>query len=303
MSTLRTAAEDVPPLEDKRRTWKEFFDEVGELELSQDRAYASLDLYIFMNRFISRASYFIDEAGNSNNLDSGEMVSLLEECRAWAEMGLCADARDLEAYMNSSYAYSGNSVSYYYTIAEGLCTLPEEYSRVSDGYFPGGNFAPMPFDGDPVIVNGDARYPEIGTYTGRYGVNAGSSNTEAAQDFLKFLLSPEIQEEMVYKPMLDPKSIFNGFFLPVNRAAFRGMAERDLERVRTWNRELEMDIPALVKEAEERADQVAYIYIEKPYHRTIIFEAARDYFTGEISAEEAARQMSDKVSLYLKELG
>jgi hypothetical protein len=64
---------------------------------------------------------------------------------------------------------------------------------------------------------------------------------------------------------------------------------------------IEMDIPALIIEAEKTIDQIAYIIIQKPYYRTIIREVAKQYFLDQISAEEAARQMSDKVGLYLKE--
>jgi len=305
MRTMYAYGEDVPRLENKRMNWKEFFDEVAGLEIPTERFFGGLELSIFMERFNSRASFFVDEDGNNQNLDSEDMISLLEECREWAETGLCADSRYVDSYQARWASYGTNSVGYYNTIAEGLCTLPEEYTRISYGYYPNCYFAPMLYDGDPVVTDGNARYPEINYWTGRYGVNAGSPNAEAAQDFLRFLLSPETQEDMVYKEQLhlDRSGVHNGFLIPINRAAFRGMAERDLERVRTWDRELVIDIPARVEEAEEKVDQVAYIIIERPYYRTIIYETAKAFFLDEISAEEAARQMSDKVGLYLKEQG
>jgi hypothetical protein len=75
-----------------------------------------------------------------------------------------------------------------------------------------------------------------------------------------------------------------------------------LERA-TVTSTIELDFPALISEAEGTVDQIAYIIIEKPYYRTIIREVAKQFFLDQISAEEAARQMSDKVSLYLKEQG
>jgi ABC-type glycerol-3-phosphate transport system substrate-binding protein len=202
-------------------------------------------------------------------------------------------------------------VGYYHTIAYALCTLPEDYSRISDNYYPGCFFAPMPSDGDPVITDGKERYPQRNADMGRYGVNAGSAHAEAAQDFLRFLLSEEGQEKMVFteQDYVDRGANHNGFFIPINRAAFRGMAERDLERIQESLKEQippsdsVLEIGGLVKEAEGAIDEISYIITEKPYHRTIIFEAAKQFFLDQISAEEAARQMSDKVGLYLKEQG
>jgi len=299
---LKAAYEDVPLLENKRMNWQEFFDIVSELDLVQDRAYADNELGIFRERFISGNSYYIDEEGNKLNYEA--VIALLEECRDWRDMGLCADSKnDINAYLDNTYAYLYGMVGYHDLIAEPLCTLPEEYTRVSYGYFPGSYFAPMLFDGDPVIKNGKKLYPEISDRTGRYGVNADSPNAEVAQDFLRFLLSEEEQEEIVYKNYEDSGGIHNGFYIPVSRAAFRNMVDRDLERVKAWNRNVVLDKPPLIKEAEDAVDEIAYIIMEKPYHETIIFDLAKQFFLGEISAEEAARQMSDKVGLYLKELG
>jgi ABC-type glycerol-3-phosphate transport system substrate-binding protein len=58
-----TPYEPLP--ENKRMTWQEFFAEVSELDYTQEIAYRGTDLDIFMYRFISRASDFIDEAGRN----------------------------------------------------------------------------------------------------------------------------------------------------------------------------------------------------------------------------------------------
>jgi len=132
-------------------------------------------------------------------------------------------------------------------------------------------------------------------------VNAGSAKAEIAQDFLRFLLSEEAQGKMASRDIS-----LNGFMFPVNRAVFRSLVESDLERIQTSVNTfdaVEMDIPGLIKEAEEIVDQIAYIIYRKPYYQTIIREVAKEFFLDKISAEEAARQMSDKVGLYLKEQG
>ena len=296
INRLSATSGDEPILENKRRTWQEFFDEVSELEYTQDIVFGCSDLDLFMLRFYSRASYFIDESGNTQKLYSEEMISLLEECRDWRDMGFCWDFRDVPLFFNpddmsnlGSYtsAAGGNSGNKW---AETFCTIPEEYRR------PFYTFAPMPFDGDAVHTDGNVRYPEIG-WVPLYSVNAGSLKAEAAQDFLKFLLTEECQREML------PKDLFTGFLLPVNRAVFRDLIEKDLDRIQKAITMVEMDIPGLIDEAEETVDEVAYFIRHKPYYHTIIRKVALQYFLDQITAEEAARQMSNKVGLYLKEQG
>jgi ABC-type glycerol-3-phosphate transport system substrate-binding protein len=135
----------------------------------------------------------------------------------------------------------------------------------------------------------------------RYGINAGSPNAEVAQDFLRFLLSEEMQEEVAD----------SGLLYPLTRASFRSMIESDLngleENMRRDYDDFDyvekLDYPALIKEAEDYVDEIAYIVVQKPYYRTIIREVAKEFFLDRISAEEAARRMSDRVGLYLKEQG
>jgi ABC-type glycerol-3-phosphate transport system substrate-binding protein len=218
------------------------------------------------------------------------MVSLLEECKDWRDQGLCAKYMD-SATMTDSSSYVGTGG--WLKEAEFFCTLPEEYER--SYYF----FAPMLFDGNAAKVEGEALYPEINTGRRLYGVNAGSPKAETAQDFLRFLLSEEGQDIMMNKNPLEPY----GIVFPINRAVFRDMMERDLERVQAKIDTARMDMPGLIGEAEETVDQIAFIIIDKPYYRTIIRKVAKEFFLDEISAEEAARQMSDKIGLYLKEQG
>ena len=300
-SKLFAFTKDEPLLPNKRMTWQEFMDKVSELDYTGEIAYSATDLDIFMGRFISRASYFIDEDGNTQRLDSKEMISLLEECRDWRDLGLCRQEGDLAA-MTASPSYGGYSCYGDYS-AEFFCTLPEDYIR---NYI---CFAPIVSDGDVVKAEGKTLYPEESVWGLKYGVNARSPKAEMAQDFLRFLLSEEAQDEMV-----DKKSGWfkeqKGLNLPVNRAVFRGMIERDLERIQTDLDRVtsaytieQLDFPELINEAEETVDQVDQIeYSGKPY-LPIIREVAKQYFMDKISAEEAVMQMSNKVGLYLKEQG
>jgi ABC-type glycerol-3-phosphate transport system substrate-binding protein len=297
INRLSATSGDEPILENKRRTWQEFFDEVSELDYTQDIIFWYSELDLFMVRFYSRASYFIDESKNTQKLYSEEMISLLEECKDWNDRGFCWDIRDVPLFftpddrsnLGSYIGAAGGSTGDRW--AETFCTIPEEYRRSIY------TFAPLPNDGGSIRTDGKNRYPEI-IGTPLYSVNAGSPKAEAAMDFLKFLLSEDCQRKMLPKDN-GP----NGFLLPVNRAVFRDLIESDLERIQKAIRTVEMDIPELIDEAEETVDEVAYFIIPKPYYNTIIREVAKEFFLDQISAEEAARQMSDKVGLYLKEQG
>ena len=123
-----TTSADAQLLPNKRMTWQEFFDEGSGLDLTENRLYADFELNIFMERFIARVSDFIDESENKQNLYSDEMISILEECREWRDMGLCADSRD-HAAMFDHCLYSPIFINDY-KIAEMLCTLPEDYEPV-----------------------------------------------------------------------------------------------------------------------------------------------------------------------------
>ena len=285
------ATSDEEPIpENTRMTWREFFDQLSETGYAKEPAYYYTDIDIFMERFIARTSDFIDENKNVQNLDSAEMVSLLEECRDWRDMGLCRDSSEpAPSEISYSYIYSGISAKY---IADALCTLPEEYTPVS--YF-ANPVSPMPYDGEPIVIDGKECYPEIVTGLSYYAVNAGSPNAQAAQEFLQFILSEETQAAMAVDA--------NATDIPINRAAFRTLVEKDLERVQISNRSLTLDLPTLIEEAESKVDEIAYIAQEKPYYDTIIKDTASQFFLGQISADEAAEQMANKVDLYLKEQG
>jgi ABC-type glycerol-3-phosphate transport system substrate-binding protein len=215
-------------------------------------------------------------------------------------MGLATDFREGYDYFAPPSSYSTGAAIPFNQIAFMLCQIPEGYVRSGVGQYQF-FFAPYPYDGDPVRINGKDLYPE-GSYVDLYGVNAGSPNAEAALDFLRFLISEEGQEAMM---PLDPYQD-NSFLLPINRALFRSRVESSLDHIKAFNQsslaELEeLDYPALIKEAEEMVDQIAYLIIPKTDYRYLINQVAAQYFQDQISAEEAARQMADKVGLYLKE--
>ena len=286
------SSEDESFPENKRMTWTEFFEQVRENGYLGDVAYLYTDLEIFMERFTSRASEFIDETGNTQALNSPEMIAMLEECMAWKEAGLCSDSGD-PAHSERSYSYIGFPINRF-RVADALCTLPDFLGK---GSYYGYYVSPIPYDGEPVIIDGTEHYPVYCEEISSYGVNAGSPNVEAAQDFLKFLLSQEAQEVMISVNALE-----NGFFyLPVNRGAFRSLIEKDLEERFSHDPGIEIDVPSLVDEAEKAIKDVAYILPHKSYYDTIIKKTAEQFFLGNISAEEAVKQMANKVDLYLKE--
>ena len=65
--------------------------------------------------------------------------------------------------------------------------------------------------------------------------------------------------------------------------------------------ECKYGISIVVRLSESIVDEIAYIVMEKPYYQSIISDTAAQFFYGNISAQEAARQMANKVDLYLKE--
>lgn len=284
------SSNNEPQLDNRRMTWQAFFEQIRETDYSQERAYYDQDINIFMERFSDRASEFIDETRNTQSLDSPEMITLLEECKGWSDERLCLDYTDPNS-MDSTFSYFGNPIGSA-EIAEALCTLPEEY--MSSSYY-SNMVCPMPYDGKPILSDGIEKYPEKVEDLSYYAINAGSPNAELAKDFLQFLLSEEAQEAML------ATGSSGGFQIPINRAAFRNLLEKDLEKIQNSNRNLKLDVPSLIGEAEKTINEIAFIIPEKPYYRTIIRETASQFFLGKTTAKEAAKQMANKMDLYLKE--
>jgi len=285
-------SETYPKFENKRMTWKEFFDNSATLSLPY-RAWSDSDFGIFRNRFLDRSKELIDRENRTQNLNSSEMIALLKDSAAWRDAGLCSEIRDVNTLVTPG-CYSGIA-AYWQNIAKVLCDLPNRTIE----YYPQKNIVMAPLISDSENpADTDVAFGDL------YGVNANSPNKDKAVQFLQYLLSPEMQKMLASSS--DPEMPGNySDGLAINREAFRQQVEDDLKAIQQETPEEKVydEKEKYISEAEDRLNQIDKVIIEQAYYEELIYETAREYFMDKITAEEAAQRMADKVGLYLKEQG
>jgi multiple sugar transport system substrate-binding protein len=123
-----------------------------------------------------------------------------------------------------------------------------------------------------------------------YAINKNSKNTKMAWDFIKFLLSDEMQSSA-------------GTAFPVEKEAFK---KKEKESFKLYNKNLsEKDITELVDKYHNNIENIisdinAYSYAD-PKINKIVEEEVKAFFTGQKSAENTAAAIQNKVNIYLNE--
>lgn len=225
---------------------------------------------------------YIDWEKGESHLDEKPFIELLEFAREYS------DDRDSNT-LNMSMLASGELIA---------------IDSYSDELVRNMNYLNDCFGGEPALLG----YPRtegngIYAYTQNLYLNHSAQCKEGAKEFLKFLISAEEQRRLVTKASARDSRDMSTPFLPVNMEAVDsfiatciGMwagddsSESDSvitdEDIETFRWLLEQAHPARSR---------AYAIID------IIWEELEPYFAGDISAEEAARKLDNRVQLYLDE--
>jgi multiple sugar transport system substrate-binding protein len=121
-------------------------------------------------------------------------------------------------------------------------------------------------------------------------VNAGSANEELAVDFIRFLLSEEMQSS--------PELLFN----PVNIKSSAEMAALVLESVRAGGfAAADFDLERNIVLFNELAEGLTVVRNSDAFINRFVWEEMTRYFNGEASAEESAKNLQSRLNTYLKE--
>jgi ABC-type glycerol-3-phosphate transport system substrate-binding protein len=121
-------------------------------------------------------------------------------------------------------------------------------------------------------------------------VNANSGNQELAADFIQFLLSAEIQAS--------PELMFN----PVNKKASAEIAALILAEVRAGGYAAEdFDLENNIALFNGLTERLAVVNNSDYFINSFVREELNRYFDGEVSAEQAARNLQSRLNTYLKE--
>lgn len=130
---------------------------------------------------------------------------------------------------------------------------------------------------------------------GMVGLNKASKNADTAKKFIEFLLSEEVQNANVYDGFPVNVNSLNKWMSEENQGTF-GTSTKDGTMISgSWpTKEQREELLKLIKELKTpvKIDQTIF---------KIIIEESLPYFTGDISAEQAAAAANTKINTYLAE--
>jgi ABC-type glycerol-3-phosphate transport system substrate-binding protein len=203
------------------------------------------------------------------------MASLLEQCKEWSTEGLCIsyNIQDQNNIFDSAFftEYGGGDMYM-------LTNFRFDNPYLNDEPY----FYDIPSDsGKNDKVNKIAPSDYI-------CINAASPNKGTAWEFAKFLLREDIQA--------------TGFFTPINRKASEEHISKMLNETIEYF-ELDVDSDQVIEECKailNAVDKVPY-GIHLTDIEEIVYKEAKRFFTNDISAEEASKNMASGVTLYFKE--
>jgi multiple sugar transport system substrate-binding protein len=202
---------------------------------------------------------FIDIRNKTANVDSEKFISLLNNINSidnlrWPEAGETAVLLEMMLY---NPAMTQNGVEDY----TGAFLLTNDRGE--------GLFSPIGF------------LPSV---------NAKSANQELAIDFMRFLLSEEMQSS--------PELLFN----PINKKASAEMAALVLAEVRAGGfAAADFDLEHNISIFNELAERAAVAKHSDAFINDFVWTEMTRFFTGEVNAEQAARNLQSRLNTYLNE--
>ena len=263
----------VPELDGKSFSWEEFFDFAKGIKRN-GILYSMTDYEIFKRRFKDRYVRFINEENKTQNLDSPELVKLLEQCKEWSREGLCIpyDAENESELNDKSFfkEYDGGDMD--------ILT----YFRFDNPYM----------DNEPYYYNipSDSEKNDIANKISLAQIiciNRATPYKATAWKFVKFLLSEDIQA--------------TGQFTPINRKAADRHINKGLNETISYFG-VKADANKIIKESEAILDSVDRVSTNfKTDIEKNVLEESKRFFKSEITADAAAKNMAARVKLYFKE--
>ena len=265
---------EVPGLEGKSFDWEGFM-EFSKGIKRNGVLYAITDQMLFDRRFLEKYNQYIDEKNKIQNLNSSDMVKLLEQCKEWSKEGVCipCEAENFAELANKAIFIDGGG---------------SDMDRLVNFRFNNPNLKNQNYYYDIPSDSGKDDKSNKVLPSDIICINAASPYKGTAWKFVKFLLREDIQA--------------TGFFTPVNRNAADKHVKKYLDDIKSYYK-LKFDANRIIKESkaildsiDEGADNANKTEIE-----SIILKESKRFFTNEITAEAAAKNMEDRVKLYFKE--
>ncbi len=278
-------------IDDLKWTWKDF-NVIGEKISKGRKMFVSMPVKNLMNYMLKGSiRNFLNEAEKEADFDSPEFINLLNMTRKYADLAIPADQAvvnanltDIEAVQKGSVIFSPVEISDYIN-----------YAFIKSVYK------------DRVKL---LEFPAVGEHKGKifdstalFSINNNSKNKKTSWEFLKFIMSEEIQSD-------NP----GGF--PINRKALEKAAQNAINTIKSGGMSFAVssktgNAPIVFLAKELTGEDINYInsFIENmgSYNsnnsgvNSIIETEALPFFSGQKTAEEAAKVIQQKVNIYLGE--
>ena len=257
---------EVPELNGQSLNWEEFFELTKDIERS-GVLYGLTDYQLFTRRFKERYASFIDEENRTQSLNSSEMIQLMEQCKELSAEGLCIPFTAKNFTEISTNAF-------FREYSDGITMLTN--ISVDSLFFEKTYYYDIPSDSGK-----NDKANKIMT-TDFVCINAASPYKGTAWEFVKFLFSKDIQATG---------------YVPVNRKAAAEILSELIEK-----NQLDIEPEQAIKETDAILDAIDDLPDIYPNEITqIVLKEAKRFYSNEISAEEAAKNMEAGVTLYFME--
>jgi multiple sugar transport system substrate-binding protein len=244
---------------------------------------------------------FVDLENKTADFTDGLFAQMLESIKEYAENGYIASGavsggNDAEAIMQRRAQQSEDR--FYYKLKNNF-TLVQHFNRESGRRFmmAGGMGVGIEDDdeiaGVQKLIDGSVPF----TYSQAYGINENSANKRTAWEFLKFLLSDEMQTSA----NLSPLSLPINNFARAQKAeamvsgAYFGMGDDELDETQRVILENYTNV------IESFSDQINVFVIRDSIVDDMIASEVGYFFDGTKTADEVARTLQNRVELYLNE--
>ncbi len=236
---------------------------------------------IFSMIFLSEYGNFIDLDERSCSFDSREFIDLLNFIKEFSDKGVCSPKLDIsELYKMldpGTIGFMRSYLSNYQGVIQAQCLMNGEVEFYN------------------VPSYSSQKAPNI-IYEGRtYGISNNSKLKAEAWEFIKLLLSDEIQaRDDMYQFPMSISALEKKAKSEIERN-YMYMAYKDKGRkVRALNEED-------VKMVDKMIDELEVLPYFEEQASQIISEGVKDFFSGKKTAEETAKLIQNKVSIYLNE--
>jgi multiple sugar transport system substrate-binding protein len=286
--------------------------------------------------FLENISSFVDLENRKANFANGSFAAMLESVKKYGELGYIPQGITGQgAPLNAGFSVSGaepqmqggeppvflddtagsaplggplllggpmemEQLDRYYFKSKDNFSLLQQFSRGTNRMMmirSAGNVAGIEDDDEIAGIQANADGTVPFDFNQGYGINANSKNKRLAWEFLKYLLSEDLQLSTATP---------NG--LPINNAARQQKAEMVLsgafmgrgepELLDEKQREVLRNYTGAVESLSDRIN--SYIFKDEILMDMIAQEAS-NFFTGTRTAEEAARTLQNKADMYLNE--